>query len=116
MDNTQLEQWQKSLAETIAACWVKLYDGQGIVFDTFEELVERLKTERVCGATSSEIMQSTDKLWNMLSKMFGAVENPCGVITFAKEQLTRALQRRDNLVQSNTAVVASIETILPAII
>ena len=106
------------VVDAIAACWICVRGvKEAIVSDTFEEIVRTLN-HRLLDWTNPEAYEyvrtwTDTELWNLLRRRFGGVENPVGVVTFAKNQETTALQRRDNLYRLFPRMIGFIEQTLP---
>jgi hypothetical protein len=113
------EELQEYVLDAIAACWINLRGvKEGIVFDTFEELLRVLKGHMLSWAGLGalnliDVTWSDEKMWKSLRSRFGAVENPWGVMNFAKEQIAAAKQRRDYLGQMFPRMVEFIDNKLP---
>lgn len=113
---------QGHVADAVASCWIMLCGQQeGLVRDTFEELMHELQHESLSWRGSNvpilhKVLKSEDALWRMLGTRFGARENPLGVLTFTGESITTtAVKARDRLYVIFPPLVEALEKTIPSL-
>lgn len=108
----ELDELQGRIAVAIAACWIKLYEGQDLIFDTVQSLVKDLQEKFT---SSNKLWESVDEneIWDLIRARFKVEQYAFGVYRFLNETSQSITQLSDGVRAYLPGVIETIEKDMP---